>query len=70
MTQILEKILNKKYRYVGCSASFCDDAWLISDNEVLYYDLEFFTWHLLKVSTSFRIFCEIEISESEVQRYV
>ena len=66
----MEHLLSKKYRYVGCSSDFCDDAWLISDNEVLYYDLEFFTWHLLKVSTHFRILCEIEISEEEAQQYV
>lgn len=70
MTQQLENLLNKKYRYVGCSANFCDDAWLVSDNEVLYFDLETFTFYILKVSSCFRILCEIEITESEAQRYV
>lgn len=70
MTPQLEQILNKKYRYVGCSSDFCDDAWIVSDNEVLYYDLETFTFYLLKVTDSFRILCEIELEENAIAKYV
>ena len=66
----MEHLLNKKYRYVGCSSDFCDDAWIITEHEVLYYDLEVCTWYILKVSSSMRILCELEITEEEVQGYV
>ena len=70
MTPQLENLLNKKYRYVGCSADFCDDAWIISDNEVLYFDLETFAFYLLKVTNYFRILCEIAINESDVYNII
>lgn len=70
MNPQLENLLNKSYRYVGCSADFCDDAWLLSDNTVLYFDLEVFNFYLLKVTSCFRILCEIAICEADVYNII